>query len=638
MVNIEDAQSYESLDARKHLLKRPYMYIGSIDVTDEQTYIFKNGKAEQAKIKNIPGIVKIINEIIDNSVDVYVKTDGRYGNKISVQIDKDFTVTVKDNGTGIPVEENKQGKLIPKMCFGESMAGSNFKDEKRIQAGMNGVGAYACNVFSKIFKVVTIDHKDRRYTAIWHNNGILHDEKFGRKNHDTRGTTVEFTIDIDKFNIGQNISLEELYENTSLLIKQRLYNIAALHPKLQFTFNGEVIKFKNVDEFVKQFGEEYTLIQTQKYFVAFLTSDTDDFQFHSYVNGLHLKKGGEHIDMITDEVVKRLRAKLGKRYKNIKSGDIKNKLFIIAFFKDFENFKNDGQTKEILKNSRAEIREYLGDTWVWDKIVDKIYKSNKLLIEEILLRYKVSQEVNIQRELKKAQKNQNNLPTGYWPATKEKKYFTISEGDSAINSIIIAIGRENMGFLGLKGVIVNVLKNIKKIASNAEIKDISNILNISLSDIDQNEILEYEEILIATDADQDGAYIAALLMGFFYKFAPKYFKEGKIKRFKTPIMMIKNSKEEVLEIILDYRDMKKIIAKYKDKNVEYDYKKGLGSLNKKEWKQLFKKHTVEELAEVITFEDYQKETEELKRWLLEDSEFRKRKIDTLLPEFDINSL
>ena len=305
-------KNYKELDHKKHILTRSNMYVGAIDQTEETVMIVNNDKMEQEKITYVPAIIKIINEIIDNAIDVYIDSKGKYSDRITIDITNDFHIKIKDNGTGIPVEKNDKGQYIPFMCFGKPMAGSNF-EENRSNIGMFGIGAYLTNVFSKHFRVKNIDMKDTRYEALWKDNATFIEEKIGKKNHDTRGVSVEFQIDLSRFHY--TIDNELLYRNTIKMIHQRLLNISALYSGMTFIFNGEKIKIKNPKDFVEYFGNEYILQEHDNYFIAVLPNANDDFGFHTYVNGLYLKSGGNHVDLITDELVKRLRDKLMRRYK-----------------------------------------------------------------------------------------------------------------------------------------------------------------------------------------------------------------------------------------------------------------------------------------------------------------------------------
>ena len=141
------------LSEREHILRRPSMYVGSIKKEESQEYIYTDGKFTKQSVLRTPGLLKIINEIIDNSVDEFIKTEGKFSTKIDVILEKEF-FSVKDNGRGIPVESTvlPDGSeiLTPELCWTHARAGSNFNDNSS-SIGTNGVGSALTSIFSKSF-------------------------------------------------------------------------------------------------------------------------------------------------------------------------------------------------------------------------------------------------------------------------------------------------------------------------------------------------------------------------------------------------------------------------------------------------------------------------------------------------------
>lgn len=186
------------LDDREHLLLRPQMYIGAVDKTEINDFVINNdtNKVENKVVSIVPGLVKIINEIIDNSIDVAIKTNFEYSNIIKVNI-SDTEVSVKDNGTGIPVKENN-GIYLPRLCWGFARAGSNFNNDNRTQIGMNGVGSYTSNVFSTKFTGIT-DDGTNHYEITFIDNASQFDEKISKSKK--QGTEVIFEPDLKRFKL-----------------------------------------------------------------------------------------------------------------------------------------------------------------------------------------------------------------------------------------------------------------------------------------------------------------------------------------------------------------------------------------------------------------------------------------------------
>lgn len=407
------------LSDREHILMRPSMYIGGIDAVEHNEYIIEDNKIELKSIKYSPGLLKIINEIIDNSVDVAIKTNFKSANKISVKMTDEF-VEVKDNGTGIPNILNQQNKLMPVMAWGSARAGSNFNDDNRKQIGMNGIGSFATNCFSKKFIGVS-DDGQKCCTYTWERNALVLknvDEKPSKE----QGVTVKFFPDFELFKIEK---FDEIYFS---LILQRLINLKLSFPEIDFKFNGKLVKIDSFKKYIKLFNfDEPVIIETENYSYAILSNNTDEFRQFSYVNGLKISDSGTHIEYFINNIVNRVRDKLIKKFKSIKPADIKNKLFVIAFLKNFPNAKFSSQSKEKITNSNAEISDYLGDI-DFQVIANKVLR-NSLLIGPITEIYKLKEEFKRRQELKSLDKPKKIKNEKFLPAIENNKYLLIVEGD-----------------------------------------------------------------------------------------------------------------------------------------------------------------------------------------------------------------
>ena len=175
------------------------------------------------------------------------------------------------------------------------------------------------------------------------------------------------------------------------------------------------------------FSDNFELYETEDYSFAVLHNPNDDFQQFSYVNGLKIPDGGTHIDVITSNIVSRIRDKLVRKYSSIKPGDIKNKLFVIAFLKNVKNTKFSSQTKEKITNSVSEINSYLGDV-DWDSISKKILK-NESIIDPITEVYKIKEELKRRQEMKSLKKVKRIDNEKYLPPVGDSKYLMIVEGE-----------------------------------------------------------------------------------------------------------------------------------------------------------------------------------------------------------------
>jgi len=626
----KNSNDIKVLSDRDWLLIRGHNIIGSLQTVKQESFLLKGSCFQWTEYLYIPGLVKIINEIIDNSIDVAIKSNFKFANEININITPK-RVKVQDNGYGIPVKK-EGGHWLPEIAWGQARAGSNFEDDdKRVSAGMNGIGSFATTVFSKKFIGVT-DDGEKRLRVEFKDN--LSSTSITELKTETQGTAVLFEPDLERF------GLKEIDDLHTSLIHQRIINLSVLYPEIRFKFNNRVVKY-DPKKFIGLFNETFEIFSTDDFFMACVPNDSNDFRFHSYVNSLWLEKGGNHVEFLVRQLTGALREKLVRKFKSIKPGDIKNKLSCVIFFRNFPGAKFDGQTKEFLTNTQAEITGYLDFNSPEIKkkfllFINRVYK-NKNIIDPITDLYKAKMLVEESKALKKATKQQD-LPEKFWPATDDPKRLFIAEGDTAITSIISRIGRSENGFFPLKGVILNVIKDSKKVLSNAEIKQLATILGLDLSKND-NENLVYDSIAIATDMDVDGDHIAGLVLGFIYKYFPKYLYEGKVFRFITPLITVYSGIGKIHSFIFSMQELEEFQAKNKKAGLIFDYKKGLGTLEKLEWKELFKRYTLDELLEPLHLkesENTEEEIAELIGWLSDDIAFRKRKISSAIDNFDIN--
>lgn len=498
------------LSDRDHLLKRPGMYIGSVRPETTQSYFYNSttGKFEYKSYQYIPGLIKIICEIIDNSLDEADRTNYQYATNISIDI-TDTTVQIKDDGRGVPLDIDKAtGLSMLELAFTHAKAGSNFDDDVKKLIGTNGVGSFATNCFSKVFNVesctgtkkgvlkCTDNLKDYKYTLT----------KGSKKNI---GTTVFFEPDLAKF--GQTI-IDETHKS---IIYQRLLFLAVSFPAIKFTFNKKPIVFKNSKSLMETFDDNYVVVDSDNYMIGIIPNNTDDFLQVSYINGLDLKKGGNHIDYIHSEIVTRLKDKLSRKYKDIKPGDIKNKLQYVVIFKNFPKPEFDSQTKVQLTNATSDIKTFLSDV-DWDKLTVNLMKKDAI-INPIIDTYKIKEELKLRQTLKTATKGSRNFKCEkYIPATGSKKmYLLICEGDSAVGGCSEAFGRDGIGYYSSKGVPLNgYVAPVQKIMNNVEFTDIIKILNLQLNG--QMQQLDYQYVILANDQDADRISHKRTLFRIFY--------------------------------------------------------------------------------------------------------------------------
>jgi DNA topoisomerase-2 len=589
----------------------------------------ENDKIVYKEIEYIPGLVKIINEIIDNSVDEAIKTNFKFANDITVVV-TDKKVTIEDNGRGIPVKQNENGEYLPSLCFFNARAGSNFDDDdNKAQIGMNGVGSFASACFSKKFEVVTDDGKNA-YKLVGRDGLERKSEKLLPTSGKT-GTKVVMFPDLDAFN-----GITEINDVHINLIKQRLINLAVSYPDINFKFNKKKIKINKAKDYMNYFGSTHEIIEADNFIIGIFPNDSDDFRYMSYVNGLHIKNGGNHIDLVTNNLVTGLRDKLIKKYKSIKPGDIKNRLQLVCFFKGFKNVEFDSQTKERLTNSTKEINDFLGDI-DYERAIKRIVKK-KEFIDPIVEVYKIKEELKNRKLLKKTQKrgkirSDNYLP----PISKHKRQLVLAEGLSAQAGVSKALGRDGIGYYAMKGVPLNVFAaNIQKMSKNKELIDICNILGLDLSSIENND-MDFEYVLIATDADYDGAFITSQLIGMFHRLGVDLIKSGRIKRLRTPIIAFLDKKNQVTDYFFSITEYQEWLKNNTvSKSVKQKYFKGLSSWSGPDLKGIIERDGLETFVETLELD---KDAEGyITDWLSEDSADKRKDFLRESPAFDINSV
>lgn len=469
------ANDFQILDDRVHILKRSEMYIGSINFEEQEDFNFDNDHIKYENFKIIPGLCKIINEVLDNSIDEAIKTNFEYGNEISILIDKD-KVQVQDNGRGIPVVKHDE-YYQPYLCWGRAKSGSNFEENtKHIQIGKFGVGSYCSNVFSKKFIGETDDGKNS-YKVIFKDNASESTESLGKSVQ--HGTTVTFYPDLKRFNITE---IDEVHIN---YIYQRVLCLANIFDKIKFKFNKKLIKTKNFKDFIKLFSSDFEIYENENVKIALIPNDTDDFKQFSYVNGLKIKDGGTHVDCIMKNVVNIIRDKISKKYKNIKPGDIRNKLTLITFISNFPSPKFNSQTKEKLTNSDSEFNNFANIDY---SFVNKILKNNAF-IDPIIEIYKIKEEYENRKALKSVEKVKKIKSERYIRGVGDSKYLILTEGLSALGGISKVLGNKNINYYVLRGKPLNSWEiSHQKFASNKELSELYQIIKAEESSKEINDL------------------------------------------------------------------------------------------------------------------------------------------------------
>lgn len=613
------------LSARNQILTRPQMWIGSMDSTEVNGFLFKNDKLEWGTINYVPAFLKIINEVLDNSIDA-INNSKRDG-EIKVNITDEF-VEIIDSGPGIPIvkknikdidatlPEETRKKLadsyLPETCWTQLFAGSNFENDNEVATiGSHGVGSKASAIFSQKF-VGTTYNNGLKCVVTCKDNLDKVNTKVSEYSGES-GTKVVFYPDLARFGLSK---IEDVYKD---LIEQRLNCLSVTFSNIKFSFNKKRIRY-NDKTFIKACNENVVFQTFENGFVGVFPNAQDEFNFMTYVNGLHLNRGGSHIDYIANEIINPVRDRLVKKFKNIRPGDIKQKLTMVVFLRDFKKPKYDSQTKETLTNSISEVNAQLRGVIDFDDLAKKVLK-NDAIINPIIDTFRIKEELKARQEIKKVKRIKISADK-YTPPIGEQNILALSEGQSAVSSISQCLGRNGIGYYALRGLPLNVYdQSIQKIAANQEVKDIINILNLSIADKEHNTDISFNKIVFACDQDTDALHIISMLIGWFIKFAPHLFEQGRIFRLNTPLIILKDSKGKIVKWFFNLNEFKVWESKNDVNKYKILYLKGLGSLEKEDLDYVISQVGLDGLLQELKLDD--KANVYIEHWLGSDSEPRK---------------
>lgn len=592
--------NFKLLSDQEHIRLRFAMYGGSKDL--QKSDVFVNGEFKTVPL--VGGLLKIINEIIDNSIDEYVRTKGEYATSISVKI-KDGVIEVQDDGRGIPVQlvNTPSGEMYQaEAAFTNARAGSNFDDDSRESIGANGVGSMITFVTSETFEVKSGNGVDT----------VHFKAKNGKKGKTTcnpsdfRGTIVKFKPDYEFFGLS---SMDEAHED---MIQHRIESLALAFPGIRFRFNSKMVRVKFEDFFggVTKFDNGVSTFG--------ITKSSGNFESFSLVNGLSVKDG-QHIETFLDYFIQEFRDILKRRKKvDITRARLKNHLRVHGIINGFKALKFDSQTKERVTNSAPECKAAMGE-FDAKAIVNKLMKDNDL-IDEICAYTKLQEDLLAKKDLKKLEKKAKIKSDKYFAAVGETKRIFVVEGDSASGGLIKCLGRNGNAFYALKGVPLNVLEvSHQKFMANKELSELYQIITTYPD----------AEICIATDADADGSRIRGLLILFMNQYFADHYEAGKVRILKTPLAIGKDGKNNVKEWAYTFAEVNSISNK-----LHTSYVKGLGSWSEKDLKHIVDVEGMDKMLPTVKID----ESSLLHSWFSSStSDYRKEQLIEAKP-FDIQAV
>lgn len=601
----KNLEKYKNISQRDHVLLRPGMYLGNMNTVEKRSFVFTNDlKITSCLLPFNEGLVKIVNEVVDNAIDNIFRSDDEKQSNIKVDISDD-TIVISNDGRHIPIEKKSNNEYIPSVIFGKCLSGSNYDDkEGRQSIGLNGLGVKLTNIFSTQFEVFIIDPVTcKTFRQKWTNNmGDISNpviKKATKKElkSDVR-TVVTFKPDISKFGVQ---TLDDIVPH----IRMRLIEVSStLQQKIKLFFNGTKIKTGNFRDFVYLFGEKKNVYfegengdsGSSKLEYGFKVSSDGAFTQHSFVNNTRTTDGGPHVDFVSDticRVVQRhFKSKTKDQIVKLSKANILSKLHVFVNYHMVNpQFTSQTKTKlasklekivldeaKILRNCKKigilkELEQKLNERAL--EVVEKSYSSAK------------KKTVNIQK-----------LDDAHNAGTSKSGQATLflTEGDSAktfCSTGLSVLKRQDYGVFPLKGKILNVRSaSNKQLMQNTEIQNIIKILGLSLTKKyetrEELNSLRYGRVCILSDADYDGFHICGLFFNFILHFWPALAKSGFICRFITPVIKAteKNRKDNVVSFF-NMSDFEKFESKFDCTLYDIKYFKGLGTSTRKEAVEYF---------------------------------------------------
>ncbi|AAZ43999.1 DNA gyrase/topoisomerase IV subunit B [Mycoplasmopsis synoviae] len=575
--NLYTAESIKKLKGLEAVRKRPGMYIGGAD---------------------IHGLHHLVAEIVDNSIDEAL---AGYASEITVTLHSDLSVSVFDNGRGIPVEKVKgEFKTAVELVFTELHAGGKFSsDSYKTSGGLHGVGSSVVNALSSKLEVI-VSRNDKSYKTAFIQDSIV------EKTHEIplqfkRGTLVKFWPDYKFFKDARlNFSTiaERLKESSFLVSNLKITIIDEIknHKEVYQSQKGleEFLDFINGSKSVisKPVSYKETLKNIEVEF-AFQYSDDYSSIILSFVNNVKTIDGGSHEAGIKSAFVKVIndyafKEAFIKKQNIFDFEDIKEGLSLILSLKIPENLLEFvGQTKSKLGTTEArhiveEIATKKLEIWFLDNkkeaknIVNKIKNAYEIRLEERKRRQENRKSKNI---LKEKYILSDKLTPAMSKNPLEKELFLV-EGDSAGGSAKSGRNRNFQAILPLRGKVINSEKSkMLDILENTEIATIINSIGAGFGKDFDSSKAQYNKIIIMTDADTDGAHIQILLLTFFYRFMRKLIEDGKIYIALAPLYKVTYKSKNQYYYAWDDSELKDILEKNAQSSYEIQRYKGLGEMN-----------------------------------------------------------
>ena len=633
-----DSSAIQVLEGLEAVRKRPGMYIGTTDVK---------------------GLHHLVWEIVDNSIDEAL---AGYCKNIEVVINKDNSITVKDDGRGIPVEIHpKTGKSTVETVYTVLHAGGKFGGGGyKVSGGLHGVGASVVNALSKWVEVKV--YKDGKINYIRFENGghtVEPLKVIGECEPNRTGTYVTFKPDPDIFDT-------DIYDYNTLMV--RIRELAFLNRGLRLTLRddrdeedttGETFMYEGgISEYVRFINQGKTPIHED---IIHLEGEENDVMFevamqyntgyadniYSFVNNINTHDGGTHEEGVRRALTRvinsyaRKSGILKEKDESLTGDDVKEGLTMIVSCKH-PNPQFEGQTKGRLGNS--EVRKLADNVFAegFQKFLLENPDEAKIIVEKAMLACRARNAAKKAREITRKSDLAVTNFFGKLSDCKSKdpkvSEIFIVEGDSAGGSA--KKGRDSLtqAILPLRGKILNVEKNrLDRALGNEEIRTIITAFGTGIGEEFNLDKLRYDKIIIMTDADVDGSHIRVLLLTLFYRFFRPIVEAGHIYAAQPPLFRIMHGKTR--KYVLNEEEKEKYLMSLPENvrsKAEIARMKGLGEMDAEELnettmdieKRTLRKITVDDCMEAdAMFSKLMGEEVEPRRKFIEDNAIYVKNLD-----------